>query len=244
MKQFKHKITQAIFNQSVNGKSYYSDKYEGYYIPSELVENSCDYEEVIEKDYEILRWELFMNMDKPCSHIIKTNSENLSLDNYRIHSIKYLPTGEVFQIGDKISFSNSFGVIKLFRVEKEGVYCDLEDCRGLGIGYIKKVKEPILTTEDGVDLFNAWDKYYVPQRKENGDLIGTVLEFQANNFIGDNKDVKRFSTKENAEEYIKQNQKRFSLNDIEKALNFDKPQTPIGYFNKGEFLNRLKNHGI
>ena len=73
--------------------------------------------------------------------------------------------------------------------------------------------EVLFITDDGVEMFEG-GVYYVPQRKENGDLIGTILEFQANNFIGNNEDVKRFSTENSAKEWIRNNKKIYSLNDM------------------------------
>jgi len=48
VKQYKHIPTGNIVKQSINKKSYYCEGWEGYFIPCEIVENSSDWEEVIQ----------------------------------------------------------------------------------------------------------------------------------------------------------------------------------------------------
>jgi hypothetical protein len=63
-------------------------------------------------------------------------------------------------------------------------------------------KKSILTTEDGVKLFEG-DIYYVPQRTYEGCFSGTILELRVDKNYYSWGYSKRFADKRNAEEYIK-----------------------------------------
>jgi len=166
-----------------------------------------------------------------------TQTELNNHKGYGIHSVKRLSDGEVFTIGDKcnIEIVNGYrnpiikieltkngtsGHLEQYR-NKETIKITLETLSGCEWGpfefdYIVKSKIPILTTEDGVELFEG-DEYY------------TVFIEGRNEFIVfgphelDNKDknfkiVKYFKSKQKAEEFIENNKKKYSLNDIEKSL--------------------------
>lgn len=244
MKQYKHKLTGAIFNKAINGNSYYSDKYQGYYIPSELLENSCDYEEVVEKDWEVL------SVNHKFHGILRIigSSDELNLHE-GIHSIKRLSDGEVFKAGDKIRFIDESleetypcRVIKSFK-EKNNTLIAVCDDNGVEIllKNLKHVRTPILVTQDGVELFEMTDTYFVPQKNSKGTFSGTIIEFSVARCKNTDTTSLRFSTKEKAKEYIDFYIPKYSLNDINKALKFDRPQDPFGFTHTFTFLERLRN---
>ena len=106
MKQYKNKTTGAIFNKAINCNSYYSDKYQGYYIPSDLVEGSCDWEEVVAKDYEILNLHLngknfSLKEDGKYWSEEGTWCNYVGMLNDKIISVKRLSDNKTFKIGDK-----------------------------------------------------------------------------------------------------------------------------------------------
>jgi len=76
----------------------------------------------------------------------------------------------------------------------------------------EEIKGFILTTEDGVDLFDG-NHYYVVNSKYEvvEDIISKHITYK-------NKIVKRFAKKENAEEYVLMNQKLLSLQDLLSVL--------------------------
>ncbi len=75
------------------------------------------------------------------------------------------------------------------------------------IEYIAKVKQPLFTTEDGIDIFEGDVFYFIPLNFNDvgcGKLVarvGSVAECAE----------KRFSTKEKAEEYINLHKPQYSL---------------------------------
>jgi len=74
------------------------------------------------------------------------------------------------------------------------------------------VKKPILTTYDGVELFEGDKYWYVLTSLYIYDSIVIKCDIFSSNAI-------RFSTKEKAQEYVNLHQKKYSLNDINEALN-------------------------
>jgi len=189
MKQYKHKGTEAIFNKSINGKSYYSDKYEGYYIPSELVENSCDYEEVIEKDYQILK-EMYSNVFAQIKH--------------KIISVKRLSDGEVFSLNDKAkltAFGGCVDTIEEINLVDSKIYLRaLAGTWNQELKDVEKVKEPLFISFDGEKIFED-TVVFVPQLISN--TWKSFLEMKGRDVITKSSCVLAFAKKENAEEYIK-----------------------------------------
>lgn len=80
--------------------------------------------------------------------------------------------------------------------------------------YFEEVKEPIFVSADGIDMFEG-DSYYVPQVNINNELIGNYVEVKADDYC--KAGATKFSTKELAQEYIDNNQLKYSLTDFEKV---------------------------
>lgn len=189
--------------------------------------NNEYFEEVIEKDYEILsfydkksnkvEWHKNDNDDYYSHLSYKEYSINQLLNKYSIHSIKRLLDGEVFTVGDKIEGYNNTGIkeIKLFEyglrvitdangkgVVADKLAWDLKSC--------KKAKTPLFTTEDGVDIYEG-DKMFC---LEKGRYVILSLNTMSNAFRKAKENYHFFSTQEAAEEYVLINKPCLSYWDI------------------------------
>lgn len=145
MKKYKHKITGNIVEYNINSNSYYFGKTSNgytYNLPTTIIENSNDWEEIIEKDYEILSFKHIYGNIYNKSYSKNKLQYALALDsleyteNYliidntiNIYSIKRLSDGEIFTIGDKMYYSNhesSFNIkgcpINSFTIENNKIY--------------------------------------------------------------------------------------------------------------------------
>lgn len=173
------------------------------------------WEEVIEKDYEILSY--IGNKSKnifylnPPNGKIKYNILNKELMNnnkyYDIHSIKRLSDNEKFNIGDNLETGTiqSIHICNIYNTITFGVSKDDEDT---WLEDAKKVKEPLFTTEDGVEIFEGGKCFSV-------DLDTFKLEIEYNPCKNQDFDYwKYFSTKKAAEEYVILNKPCLNINDL------------------------------
>ena len=71
-------------------------------------------------------------------------------------------------------------------------------------------KQPIFITEDGVDIFEGDNYYFVNTNLDFKAYAGTIMK----GMTATNPDTKKFSTKKAAENYIKMNKPCLSLNDV------------------------------
>jgi hypothetical protein len=202
-----------------------------YYINNKAIMNFPEkypenWEEIIEKDYEIL------SLKDNFSHLIYQLKENgkysaftfgsLTLDNClnygnTIYSINRLSDGEIFTIGDEIYSTNwtcdnidkKSDILTEISLNNEFMFktkitwqCNLKD--------IQHYKEPLFTTEDGVDIFKS-DKFFTTPKSLRSNNIqsftGAYISIPDNNILS-------FSTKEKAEEYILLNKPCISINDL------------------------------
>lgn len=192
-----------------------------------IVENPENYPEfwelVVEKDYEILS---YITVE---SEIIKYKdldiNDDCNCDKYlKIHSIKRLSDNQIFTIGDFVnnrtisSFSLNW-IQTGFKIHcdnvgkgniNDGCFFELKD--------LKHIKQPLFTTEDGVDIFEGDEYYYINSNfNDPWKIINTKADCP--DIINKNDlNYKRFSTKEKAEEYILLNKPCLSINDIIKNL--------------------------
>lgn len=142
----------------------------------------------------------------------------LNEDEYYISSVKRLSDNEVFSIGDKINFRGLYGnssehkydTIKGFELKQDGSLGVRYHNGLVGIEKIQKYKEPILTTEDGVNIFQGDSYYYV---NKNNFYIDFVVSADKK-FDSKKEDMLDFKHKEKAEEYILMNKPLLSLNDL------------------------------
>ena len=160
------------------------------------------WEEVIEKDYEIL------------SQVTKYNP----LDDYkasgtRIYSVKRLSDGEVFTIGDKftvnIAWKGVTRTIEKIQIQENGILAIFHENGFLtsnGIFHeIKKIKQPIFLTHDGKDIFNGDKVWYVNKENLYYDYILAFPEVKFNSEIR-----AYFLTRVEAEDYIERNKPLFT----------------------------------
>jgi len=214
MRKFKHKKLGTILNECVNGKSYYSDSFAGCFIPKELVENSADWEEVVEKEYEILSFvcdlgyiKVDLTRNKDGFYGIYNVEEKVLINSnlHHIHSVKRLSDGEIFTIGDL----TTKGVISKFEFIGDVFSVSVGDQKTL-LRTFDKVKQPLFVTEDGVSIFLG-DRFQAVQKSTFNLLADCQFDL-------DNKDWITFSTKEKAEEYILKNKPCLSIADVFKVL--------------------------
>lgn len=172
------------------------------------------WEEVVEKDYEILSYKSLKK-----GHILFYNEkyDKNFFNNYNwiINSVKRLSDGEIFTVGDKTNAGNLTG----FSIKNNKIIThhnpsgqDLNDDYYLE-GLVLQ-KQPIFTTEDGVDIYDG-DNYYWLDRSLNINNSGYTSIFM------NTLNTLYFSTKEKAKEYILMNKPCLSINDI-KFLDPDK----------------------
>ena len=156
-----------------------------------------------------------------------TNNGNCpcSRENFKfckIHSVKRLIDGEVFAIGDEVDGKNNnspFGVkIEAFHILHEQMFVFYEDTN-ISLDVLQKVKKPILifTTEDGVGIYHG-DNYYCHVHTE-------TFEFQESQGAqyyasGKAKNVKYFSSKNAAKEYILMNKPCLTLSQVKDAVGY------------------------
>ena len=247
IRKFKHKKTGHIFEQ--DGSYYNRPKHEC--IPAWLVEDSNDWEEIIEKDYEILSYYAKNIAGKGDTYVDPTyiwkqkslgqwsrfydnqfhtgpySTEAITNHNgYGIHSIRRISDGEIFTIGDNITYNNEKTIIEGFNLQfNKYLIADFKktvsNCIGCNINYIQKAKQPLFTTEDGVDIFEG-ESYYelITPDFHNKPCIWNILPTKTRGNINYDQEGNRrngriwFSTKEKAEEYIALNKPKYSLNDI------------------------------
>lgn len=202
-----------------------------------LVENQPEFwEEVVEKDYEILSFICTVNLNAlkkgmivlrskhddsyfctENSNIYDKESKFLKIPHWNIHSVKRLSDGEIFTIGDKIKAFNKTEIINKFY---QGIHNSQKHILFWNLGYnvdeLVKIKQPLFTTEDGVDIFEG-DTFYYVKFKENRFSAGRVFEIVTAKIPGcvyEPKYEKYFSTIEKAKEYILMNKKSLSVEDV------------------------------
>ena len=150
MRKFKHKTTGKVAEKTTSG-DFYVNNHE--LIPCWCVENSNDWKEIIEKDYEILMYKSKINNnvyydDPKCFSVLNSDWE--------IFSIHRLSDGVEFKIGDLVNYNkksnygswriNNFIVVKdkLLARSENNLICEF-------IAELRHIKEPILITEDGYE---------------------------------------------------------------------------------------------
>ena len=226
MKKYKHKKTGIIAVK--DGASYKLEA--GNMIPSFIFEDTNDWEKVIEKDYEILSFkqnseieDLWEVVDTLCEKFARksgqmfcttpyTLEEILNNPLYSIYSIKRLSDGEIFTVGDV----DNFGKITAFDIQCNTIvsmYYRKGDWQWLSS--IKHLKNPLFTTEDGVDIFEGDEYWKVLPNSNYGLHHLTCVD-------SDLQPSWTFSTKEAAEEYVLMNKPCLSINDVSDTLNINK----------------------
>jgi hypothetical protein len=138
-------------------------------------------------------------------------------NNYGIHSVKRLSDGEVFTVGDKINQKEQNcknSLIESFNFNNKGdilvwVHNNKPEFKvGLELSKITKSKQPLFTTEDGVEIFEG-DEYCTVTEQFS------IFDFKAGKkHIQSYPNSKLFSTRKKAEEYVLMNKPCLSINEI------------------------------
>jgi len=226
MKKYRHKQTQDIVVQSCESGYYKNVNIPGgALIPGKYIENVTDWKEVAEKDYEILSI-LLKRSDKHEVRKVDVNDNEsyieslIKCDGISIHSLKRLSDGKIFTVGDKLTYGeirqiqlgNSISTLWL-DFKSFGGYCNICD--------MKKYKNPLFTTEDGVDIFEDsngeftyWSlKLDIWKVSNAAHICKNIIPFSSEELLKSNNQL-RFSTKEKAEEYIIMNKPLLSIEDV------------------------------
>jgi hypothetical protein len=202
-----------------------------YIHPTNYIHNSSieQYKEfwqpIVEKDYEILRFILPGNLEyysKCLNNVIHVQNAKNSIEfmlknpnTYKIYSVKRKSDGEIFTIGDntkygcidKFYIKNDY-LLAIIILESNGRYL-LE----IGLKDLEKIKQPLFTTEDGVDIFEG-DSFAHTSGWTEPKIIRATSKHLNYKLPMD----KLFSTKEKAEEFILLNKPCLSYGDIQEFI--------------------------
>ena len=246
MRKFKHKITEKIVKQTPS-MEFYSTSSE--VIPAWVIENSNDWEEIVEKDYEILMYRSKINTD-----IYFDNPEYFSRlsSDWEIYSIRRKSDGVEFKIGDKVYWNwafakNKYFTIKSFNIIEDKLRFNTVEESGQNFIFellskeynLQHYKEPLLTTEDGYEctlddrVFGVlskanWQTYYC---SAEGVFVFYLFNPQGKRWNLSSEWL-WFKTKENAEKYIYENKPEFSRKQILEALDYAK----YAEFSQGKWI--------
>lgn len=232
----------TILEQRAENVFYCSNNSNFFRHKNELENYPEFWELVVEKDYEILSFKTNHNIyTKDKNNIFRSINVNDSADRinmrtesymlkssviYKIYQVKRLSDNERFTIGDSV---DGLGIHdKNLKITHIKIKDDNSDVMFFNNGVyfqnlstVKKSKKPLFTTEDGVDIFEADETFYVNIQKHSN------FNIYHNEPFSDRKNSKKliknkvglyFSTKEAAEEYVLMNKPCLSLNDVEKAF--------------------------
>lgn len=226
MRKFKHKKTDEIATERKSGG--YELKTQ-FFIPSWLIEDSSDWEEILELEYEIVKLKSkngVVSTYEQVSNVYKSRTEwveaFLKIKVWFIDSIKRLSDGEIFSIGDQIKGKglltytiNDFHVVSnsLVMIRAQSDHCSTTSI-STPIKEAEKVKRILFTTEDGVDVFENQKYWFIntegctPFWTAKSHTMG--LSDRGLAPLG----VKQFSSKEAADDYIFLNKPCLSLKDV------------------------------
>ncbi len=195
---------------------------EDFSIPKRFVENSRDWEQVIEKDYEILEVKIAdgtiityengictKRTDK-CSVDQTLSLEQILRTNHikYIHSVKRLSDGEIFTVGDCFDVGLGSRVLESIWLDNDGVLGlnhekgRITNTKGTGVfSKAKKISPTLFVTEDGVSITKDSKSYcHVDLRTYAISESNNPIPGISGNMIG--KGFVYFSTKEAAQKYI------------------------------------------
>ena len=158
-------------------------------------------------------------------------TEMMMSSEWSVYSIKRLSDNQIFSIGDKITCQNSHRdnpeAITKIALNKEGTPCLFTNSfYNNGINIFKAIKNNCLfVTEDGVEIFEG-NKYYCVHFQDSRDIQPSWNKIPLFECYGPNnatketdnikytKDAKYFSTEKAANDWIKMNKPKYSMNDL------------------------------
>lgn len=176
------------------------------------------------KNYEIVAYsqkDYVYNIDHP-------NWDYIKKQNYDIFSVKRESDGEVFSVGDKIKAEpfvrdRKYTVIdKIYYNEHEQLSYRTISGEAPRVFVFNKdtehYKEPLFTTDDGVDLYSLDDTIYSVNKSQRYLTLSPRLLKREIGNVNTPKYMYNFSTKEAAEKFIYNNKPIYSKRDIMKAI--------------------------
>lgn len=195
------------------------------YFDNIVTNNPEFWEKIVKKNYQILSLARFCTI-KPIITDVSDYGDGyieslLKCDKARIYSVKRLSDGEIFTVGDKIQTSMTLTINKFIIIDNELLIDPFEIIGTVALNKISKSKQPLFTTEDGVDIFEG-DEYFelITPNFHNKTCIWNILHNKTRTNINYDQKSNRehgriwFSTKEKAEEYILMNKPCLSINDL------------------------------
>lgn len=199
-------LTPKVDKENSNTNNFY---WEGsWFNPKDFSEF---WEEVIEKDYEIIS---YVAKDNPNNITTKRRGAHLHEEYWNIHSIKRLSDGEVFTVGDRIKVYEHGSIKTITEIAiksskaliKEGIWLRY----GSGSSHLThaiKVKNPIFLTHDDKDIFEG-DACYVMDK-----ILNYYKAIVTSSSIFYKDTFKYFLTEEAAQDYIVKNKVLFTTED-------------------------------
>lgn len=210
MRKFKHKTAGYIAEKLTTCEKYKLKISTSDIIPAWIIENSSDWEEIIEN-----------------------NGKRLLYKGNILYNVKRLSDNQEFTIGDKVLNSRNelktiLGFVDTCNIQVElgtGNFVDYID----NLCNIQHYKEPILTTEDGYEctlddrVFGVLPKANWQTDFDDGNGIPIQRLIRSEGFP--NTAWLYFKTKENAEKYIYENKPEFSRKDLYRLTELLKSHT-------------------
>jgi len=220
---------------------HYQVEYKRGYASKPEVENYPEFwEEVVEKDYKILKFK-----DLTSGAIFSLNADGLywyeesrrngfTLENmlYKgrcvkngeisIYSIERLCDGEIFTVGDdvKLQDQNKDRTIKSFELTDESIRFRFADGLGVQLKYyprpgdiIHRSQTALFTTNDNLDIYHGEEYWRITGVGPY--FISREMALETKTY---NAEIPRFSTEEAARRWVENNRKQYSKADIKSAL--------------------------
>jgi len=241
---FEWKLYKSEVILKFDGRKYIGDIH---YLNKNEVENNPEFwEEVVKKEYEILSFKY--NRGIVTRNEInrstygrgqskKENSEILNLT--EIYSVRRLSDGKVFTVGDIVKTINStFKITKIVQDDAwgGGLFVESRNESKIPLKHIQPYKQPLFTTEDGVDLYEG-DKCYVVDKNTLQKAHYTMAEDTEQGALYIPHKNIYFSTRLKAILWIEENELKYSEGDIKKTLN----NFSFSEKFKKDFFNNLNN---
>lgn len=153
---------------------------------------------------------------------IYASEENLLLNvAWSIHSIKRLSDGEVFTVGDEVNHPGYAIGWTIASFKPDGCYFTIQDtnygfCTGDRCLYIQKLK-PVFTTQDGVDIYPG-DHYFFIDKEDPTTIVPRQVPTNLREYEVYKDYHVRFSSRNAAEDYLQQNKKCLSVQDVHNVI--------------------------
>ena len=253
MRKFKHKTAGYIAEKLTTCEKYKLKISTSDIIPAWVIENSNDWEEIVEKDYEIL---MYRSKNNSCIYFDNPKYFSSLNSDWEIYSVRRKSDGVEFKIGDRVCWEwafakNKYFTIKSFNIIEDKLRFNTVEESGQNFIFellskeynLQHYKEPILTTEDGYEctlddrVFGVLSKanWQTNYCSEKGVLVFNLFNPQGKRWNLSSEWL-WFKTKENAEKYIYENKPEFSRKQILDALKYAK----YAEFSQGIWVLALK----